>query len=56
MTARTKPLQVAEPVGADKASEHVKYELPPAKSAVKIISADNPGELIELLHNEARVI
>jgi electron transfer flavoprotein beta subunit len=56
MTARTKPLQVVEPAGGDKATEHTRYDLPPAKSAVKIISADNPGELIELLHNEARVI
>lgn len=56
MTARTKPLQTVEPVAADKLTEHVHYELPPAKSAVKIIPADKPEQLIDLLHNEARVI
>lgn len=56
MTARTKPLQVVEPVGADKATEHVKFELPPAKSAVKIIPAEQAEQLVDLLHNEAKVI
>lgn len=56
MTARTKPLQVVEPVSSDKATAHVQYDLPPAKSAVKLIPAEHPEQLIELLHNEARVI
>ena len=34
----------------------VRYELPPAKAAVKLVSADNVAESVELLHNEAKVI
>jgi electron transfer flavoprotein beta subunit len=56
MTARTKPLQVVEPVGADKPTSHVYYEMPPAKTAVKLIPAEHPEQLVEALHNEARVI
>ena len=56
MSARTKPLLVSEPVSADSYTSVTVYELPPAKAACKIVSADNPAELINLLHNEARVI
>jgi electron transfer flavoprotein beta subunit len=34
----------------------VKYELPPAKGACKMISAENAEELIRLLHEEAKQI
>lgn len=56
MTARTKALNVVEPVGADNATKAVKFEKPAPKSAVKLVSADNLDELINLLHNEAKVI
>ena len=56
MTARTKTLQVVEPVGAENATKVVKFEKPAPKSAVKLVSADNLDELINLLHNEAKVI
>ncbi|WP_298142594.1 electron transfer flavoprotein subunit beta/FixA family protein [Flavobacterium sp.] len=56
MTARTKTLTVLEPVAADQASKSVKFEKPAAKQAVKLVSADNLDELINLLHNEAKVI
>ena len=56
MTARTKSLIVAEPVDASVNTKAVKFEKPAPKSAVKIISADNLDELINLLHNEAKVI
>jgi electron transfer flavoprotein beta subunit len=56
MAARTKPLQVVPPVEATLLSEVVSYEVPPAKSACKYIEADNMDELVELLHNEAKVI
>ncbi len=56
MTARTKTLQVVEPVGAENATKAVKFEKPAPKSAVKLVSADNLDELINLLHNEAKVI
>ena len=56
MTARTKTLTVVEPVDATICTKAVKYEKPAPKSAVKLISADNIDELINLLHNEAKVI
>ncbi|KAA3437879.1 electron transfer flavoprotein subunit beta/FixA family protein [Rufibacter hautae] len=56
MTARTKPLKVVEPVGQDAKTSVQNYELPPAKSGVKMISADSAGDLIKLLRNEAKVL
>ena len=56
MTARTKALTVLESVGAENATKAIKFEKPAAKSAVKLVSADNLDELINLLHNEAKVI
>jgi electron transfer flavoprotein beta subunit len=56
MMARTKALEVKEPTTTETASKAVKFEKPAPKSAVKLISADNIDELIDLLHNEAKVI
>lgn len=56
MTARTKPLQVVEGTAANAATTSVQFEKPAPKSAVKLIDADNIDELINLLHNEAKVI
>lgn len=56
MTARTKALTILEPVAADSNTKAVKFEKPAPKSAVKLISPDNLDELINLLHNEAKVI
>ncbi|HPA36013.1 MAG TPA: electron transfer flavoprotein subunit beta/FixA family protein [Chitinophagales bacterium] len=56
MAAKTKPLQVVAPQGVASLTSVVKYELPPAKSACKMISPDNVEELVQLLHNEAKMI
>lgn len=56
MAARTKPLQVVEPVAADTLTSVVNFELPPAKAGVKLVDADNVAELVRLLHEEAKVI
>jgi electron transfer flavoprotein beta subunit len=56
MTARTKALTVLEPIGANMNTKAVKFEKPAPKSAVKLVSADNLDELVNLLHNEAKVI
>lgn len=56
MAARTKPLKVTEPVAADSLTSIINFELPPPKEGVKLIPADNPGELVRLLHEEAKVI
>jgi electron transfer flavoprotein beta subunit len=56
MTARTKVLTILEPVAASSETKAVKFEKPAPRSAVKLVSADNLDELINLLHNEAKVI
>ncbi len=56
MMARKKPLQVVEPVDFEATTATVNYEKPEAKSACKLVDADNVEELISLLHNEAKVI
>jgi len=56
MMARKKPLQVLEPTGMDAASTIASFEKPVPKGAVKLVDADNLDELIDLLHNEAKVI
>jgi len=55
MGARTKPLKVVEPVTVDALTSIASFDLPPAKAGVKLVSADNPEELVRLLHEEARV-
>ncbi|MFT3947224.1 MAG: electron transfer flavoprotein subunit beta/FixA family protein [Agriterribacter sp.] len=55
MAARTKPLKVVEPVAVDNLTSIVSFELPPAKAGVKLVPADNPAELVRLLHEEAKV-
>ena len=55
MAARSKPLKVLEPAAADALTSIVSYELPPPKAGVKLVSADNPEELVRLLHQEAKV-
>ncbi len=56
MQARTKAITVIEPPHTESATSSIRFEKPAAKSAVKLINADNLDELINLLHNEARVI
>jgi len=56
MAARTKPLKVVAPADIQALTNIVSYELPPAKTGVKMISPENMDELVELLHTEAKVI
>ncbi len=56
MTARTKPLKVVEPVGGEAKSAYVRFTKPEKKGSVRMIDADNAGELISLLRNEAKVL
>ena len=56
MMARKKPLSIVEPTSTELATVTASFEKPAAKSACKIVSPDNIGELIDLLHNEAKVI
>jgi electron transfer flavoprotein beta subunit len=56
MQARTKVITVIEPTNNETATKAVRFEKPAPKSAVKLVSADNLDELVNLLHNEAKVI
>lgn len=55
MSARTKPLKVVEPAAVDELTSFVSFELPPAKAGVKLVPADQPEELVRLLHEEAKL-
>lgn len=56
MAARTKPLTVVEPATIEALTSYESYALPEAKGACKMIDPENMDELVELLHNEAKVI
>ena len=56
MAARTKPLTVVEPIAIEATSASVGFELPASKGSVKLISVEDAGTLIGILHNEAKII
>ncbi len=56
MMARRKPLKVVEPAAAEAMTEFVGYVPPQPKGACKMVDADNVAELVDLLHNEAKII
>ena len=56
MAARTKPLKVVAPANVAPLSEIVSYDMPPAKTGVKMFDAENVEALVSALHNEAKVI
>jgi len=56
MAARTKPLEVIEPIETDDLTSVESYELPPEKGDCKMISADKPEELLTILRNEAKIL
>ncbi len=56
MQARTKTIQVIEPVEAQPLSAVEMFEPPVPRAACKFVDADNPAQLVALLQNEAKVI
>ena len=56
MAARTKPLKVIEPVEQKALTSVIKFELPNPKTGCKYVDPENMEELVELLHNESKVI
>ena len=56
MAARSKSLEVIPPAEGNAHTKTAKFALPPAKTGVKMIDAENAGDLIQLLHKEAKVI
>lgn len=56
MMAKRKPLKVVEPVAFEDLAMPVHFELPPAKSTVKLVDPDDMDELVRLLREEAKVL
>ncbi|MDX2190587.1 MAG: electron transfer flavoprotein subunit beta/FixA family protein [Bacteroidota bacterium] len=56
MSARTKPLQVIEPVSVDGLAKFDHFELPAPKSGCKMVDAATPEALLDLLKNEAKLL
>jgi electron transfer flavoprotein beta subunit len=56
MAARTKQLLVIAPDTTTPLTSITSYTLPPEKAGCKMISVENAGDLIALLHQEAKVI
>jgi electron transfer flavoprotein beta subunit len=56
MMARTKPVKIYEPMEAQSLTKFIVFEKPRPRAACKYIDAENPGLLIQLLQNEAKVI
>jgi electron transfer flavoprotein beta subunit len=56
MQARTKPLNVVDASSNESGTSVTSFELPAAKTGVKLIDPDNAGELIDLLRNEQKLI
>lgn len=56
MMAKRKPINVIPAVESADLVKVTKYEYPAAKSGVKLIDPENMEELVNLLHNEAKVI
>ncbi|MEM1337476.1 MAG: electron transfer flavoprotein subunit beta/FixA family protein [Bacteroidota bacterium] len=56
MMARKKVLNVVAPIDAPAQTADQKFERPPAKGPVKLVDSGDISELLNLLHNEAKVI
>ena len=56
MAARKTPIEVIAPVEVEALTEVVAYELPVEKTACTYIDASEAEKLIDILHNEAKVI
>jgi electron transfer flavoprotein beta subunit len=56
MKAKSKPLAVVAPQPFVDNSVITKFDMPAAKSGVKMVAADDMEELVRLLHEEAKVI
>ncbi|MBK8699535.1 MAG: electron transfer flavoprotein subunit beta/FixA family protein [Saprospiraceae bacterium] len=56
MMSKRKPLTVVASASGLKGSEVTLHQMPPAKSGVKMIDANDMDALVKLLHEEAKVI
>ncbi len=55
MSARTKPLTVVEPIDVPKLQEVIAYDKPKPRGNVHLVPNDQVKQLVDLLHNEAKV-
>jgi electron transfer flavoprotein beta subunit len=56
MQARQKPLDVIPCSDLDSKTKSIKFQKPAPREEVKLVSSDNLDQLIEMLHNEAKVL
>jgi electron transfer flavoprotein beta subunit len=56
MAARTKPLTIIAATNPSALTSYTSFETPPTKSKCRMIDPENMDELVELLHNESKVI
>ena len=56
MQARSKPLEVIVPSTPAILTASIDFDKPAEKGACKLVDPNNVGELVSLLHNEAKVI
>jgi electron transfer flavoprotein beta subunit len=56
MSARTKPLAVVAAQETEQVTKITSFETPPPRGSVKLVPAEETEKLIELLHQEAKVI
>ncbi|MGY8945721.1 MAG: electron transfer flavoprotein subunit beta/FixA family protein [Flavobacteriales bacterium] len=56
MQARQKPLEVISPCNSNSKTKSIKFHKPALREEVKLVSPDNLDQLIDLLHNEAKVL
>lgn len=56
MMAKSKPIEVIPTAEASDLAKIVQYEYPAEKTGMKLIDPENMDELVNLLHNEAKVI
>ncbi len=56
MAARTKPLKVVADAGAQSLTRIASFQMPPAKTGVKLFQENDLDGLVKALHEEAKVI
>lgn len=56
MSARTKPLQVVEPVAVEERVKVVSYDKPAARSTVKMINPEDAAKIFDIIREEKKII
>ena len=56
MQARQKPFEIIQGKTEETKTKTIKFEKPESNKEIKLVSPDNLDELIQYLHNEAKVI